>query len=146
MSSAIAPPVHVDPLKKYDTVVSSGQSALRALLTINAGATITVLTMVGHLWDSHTLTRGSSEVFVAALQYYIWATFLALLAYGTIFLTNCLSSQEREGDGGHSAAWRNSANVMFAVTVVAGFMSTALFLAASKQAVEAFRSMSRLLP
>ncbi|HEV8432100.1 MAG TPA: hypothetical protein VGR95_01720 [Thermoanaerobaculia bacterium] len=145
MSTAPAPPVHVDPLKKYDTVVSSGQSALRALLTINAGATITVLTMVGHLWDSHALTRGSSEVFVAALQYYIWATFLALLAYGTIFFTNCLSSQEREGNDGHSAAWRRSANFMFGVTVVAGVMSAALFLVASRQAVEAFRFMSRLL-
>ena len=36
MATATAPPVHVDPAKKYDTVVSSGQSALRALLTIMA--------------------------------------------------------------------------------------------------------------
>src|SRR6185436_15255597 len=37
----------VDRLKKYDTVVTSGQSALRALLTLNGGATIALLTFMG---------------------------------------------------------------------------------------------------
>ena len=44
----------VDLLKKYETVVSSGQSALKALLTINAGATIAFLTFIGHLLDKDT--------------------------------------------------------------------------------------------
>ena len=137
MSTVPAPPVRVvDRAMKYATVVSSGQSALRALLTINAGATIALLTMVGHLWDSHTLTRASSELFVGALQYYVWGTFLALMAYGAIFITNCLSSED----------WEKVSYGTFGVTVVIGFTSGGYFLAGCQRAVEAFQSVSKLLP
>jgi hypothetical protein len=44
-------PQVIDALKKYETVVNSGQSALRALLTMNGGATIAFLMFIGHLWD-----------------------------------------------------------------------------------------------
>jgi hypothetical protein len=70
----------VDPLKKYDTVVSSGQSALRALFTLNGGATIAFLTFLGHLWDRPPggggvlpLNGGSALVF--ALQLFIYGSF-----------------------------------------------------------------------
>lgn len=122
----------VDPVKKYDTVVSSGQSALRALLTMNGGATIAFLTFIGHLWQKGALPRESSDLFVAALQLFIYGTFLAVLAYGTIFLTNCFSS----------VAWRITSNVMFVVTVLCGFASVGCFLVASFRAVEAFKSVS----
>jgi hypothetical protein len=57
----------IDQVKKYDTVVSSGQSALRALLTLNGGATIAFLTFIGHFWDKGALSSDSSHLFVAAL-------------------------------------------------------------------------------
>jgi hypothetical protein len=49
--STPVPLAEVDRSKKYDTVVSSGQSALRSLLTMNGGAIIVFLTFLGHLWD-----------------------------------------------------------------------------------------------
>jgi hypothetical protein len=136
MSTAIASPAQVDSVKKYETVVSSGQSALRALLTINAGATIALLTLVGHLWDSKTLTRMSSELFVGALHHYVWGTFLALLAYGAIFITNCLSSE----------GWERVSYGTFYVTVAVAFTSAGYFLVGCWRAVEAFQSVSKLLP
>ena len=127
-------PGQIDPVKKYDTVVSSGQSALRALLTLAGGATIAFLTFIGHLWEKGTLSSESSHLFVDALQMFIYGTLLVVLAYGTIFLTNCLSSVE----------WHKSANAMFGVTVLLGFTSVGCFLAASWRAVEGLQAATKL--
>jgi hypothetical protein len=121
--------------KKYETVVSSGQAALKALLTMNGGATIAFLTLIGHLWDKGTMPADSIHLFVDALQLFIYGTFVTVLAYGTIFLTNCLSSQ----------GWRKSSNWMFGFTVFCGFVCVGCFLFASWRAVEAFQSVSKLL-
>jgi hypothetical protein len=128
-------PGQVDRVKKYDTVVSSGQSALRALLTLNGGATIAFLTFIGHLWDKGTLSSESSHLFVAALQMFIYGTLSVVLAYGTIFLTNCLSSVE----------WKKSASAMFGVTVLFGFTSVGCFLTASWRAVEGLQAATKLI-
>src|ERR1700745_583202 len=104
--SAIQTEEDVDHKTKYATVVSSGQSALRALLTMNGGATIAFLTLIGHLWDSKALRGESIHLLVGALQLFIYGTFVTVLAYGTIFLTNCLSSVK----------WEKSSNVMFGFT------------------------------
>jgi hypothetical protein len=128
-------PGQIDPVKKYDTVVSSGQSALRALLTLNGGATIAFLTLIGHLWDKGTLSSDSSHLFVAALQMFIYGTFSAVLAYGTIFLTNCISSRD----------WEKTAYAMFGVTVLIGSTSAGFFLAASLRAVEGLQAATKLI-
>src|SRR5258706_15340480 len=89
-------PKEVDAEKKYETVVTSGQHALRALLTINGGAIIAFLTFIGHLWDRNNLPpAGSVLIIVAALKLLVFGTFLTVLAYGTIFLTNVLSRLEQ---------------------------------------------------
>jgi hypothetical protein len=46
--STVESPVEIHPLKKYETVVSSGQAVLTALLTMNGGATLAFLTFIGH--------------------------------------------------------------------------------------------------
>jgi hypothetical protein len=141
-----ADPNIVDPLKKYDTVVSSGQSALRALFTLNGGATIAFLTFLGHLWDRPPsgggvlpLNGGSALVF--ALQLFIYGSFFSVLAYGTIFLTNCLSTIEWK-----HARWKTIGKVMFAITVILGAASIVCFLAGSWQAVAGFESVGGLPP
>ena len=125
----------ITPATKYATVVTSGQSALRALLTLNGGATIAFLTFMGHLWDKGTVPPGSSHILIGALKLFVYGAFFAVLAYGTIFLTNCLSSVH----------WHKSSNAMFAITVICGFISLACFLAASWRAVAGFDSVSVLL-
>jgi hypothetical protein len=135
MMSEIEEPAEVGHLKKYETVVSSGQSALRALLTMNGGATIAFLSFIAHLLDNKTLSPGSVALFVPALQHFIYGTFFTVLAFGTIFLTNCLSSRK----------WHRLSDGMFGVTVLCGFASIGYFLAASRSAVEAFQSVSRVL-
>jgi len=125
----------IDRVKKYDTVVSSGQSALRALLTLDGGATIAFLTFIGHLWDKGTLSSESSHLFVAALQMFIYGTLLVVLAYGTIFLTNCFSSEK----------WERTANALFGVTVVLGIISVGCFLVASWRAVEGLQAATKLI-
>lgn len=125
----------VDVLKKYDTVVSSGQSALRAFLTLNGGATVAFLAFIGHAMETGKLPVESGRVFVGAMQLFIYGTFLAVLAYGTIFLTNCLSRIDR----------RRSSNWMFGITLLCGFGSLGCFLTASWQAIEGFKLANELL-
>src|SRR5258708_16105860 len=105
---SIRSPRQVDLLKKYETVVSSGQSALRAFLTLNGGATVAFLAFIGHVMETGKMPVESGRVFVGAMQLFIYGAFLAVLAYGTIFLTNCLSLVE----------WRRASNGMFVVTLL----------------------------
>ncbi len=134
----------VDSVKKYDTVVSSGQSALRALFTLNGGATIAFLTFLGHLWDKGVQPQGGGA-FVVALKLFIYGSFFAVLAYGTIFLTNCLSTIERQTPRrlvfGRAINWKTLGQWMFGITVVLGFVSIGCFLAASWRAVDGFASV-----
>lgn len=138
-STSTMPSTHahrqIDHLMKYKTVVSSGQSALRALLTLNGGATVAFLAFIGHVMVSGKMPVESGRVFVGAMQWFIYGTFSAVLAYGTIFLTNCLSHEE----------WRRSSNVMFGLTLLCGLASLAFFLAGSGQAVHGFTLANRLL-
>jgi hypothetical protein len=124
----------IDHKKKYETVVSSGQFALRALLTINGGATIAFLTFIGHLWDSKMLSPESVHLF-DALRLFIWGTFFAVLACGTIFLANGASSYER-----HKVS-----DSLIVITVLSGFASLGFFMVASLGSVAAFQSVSKVL-
>jgi len=126
-------PAEVDPETKYRTVVESGQHALRALLTINGGAIIAFLTFIGHLWEKgHLPPPASVSLLVTALEILVVGTFLTVLAYGAIFLTNVLSRIERT----------KASDRMFVVTLVFGFLSAVSFLVASLYAVKFFLSAS----
>jgi hypothetical protein len=135
MMASMKEPRQVDLLKKYDTVVSSGQSALRAFLTLNGGATVAFLAFIGHVMETGKMPVASGRIFVGAMQLFIYGTFLAVLAYGTIFLTNCLSQID----------WRRSSNWMFGVTLLCGFASLGCFLVASWQAIQGFELANQLL-
>jgi hypothetical protein len=127
-------PKEVDPEKKYETVVTSGQHALRALLTLNGSAIIAFLTFIGHLWEKKLLSSAASVFFFAvALKLLVVATFLTVLAYGTIFLTNVLSRLER-------TKWSDR---MFGLTLILGFASAVCFLVASWYSVDFFLSVSK---
>jgi len=125
----------VDLSKKYDTVVSSGQSALKAFLTMNGGATVAFLAFIGRAMETGKMPMESGRVFLGAMQLFIYGTFLAVLAYGTIFLTNCLSRID----------WRRSSNWMFGLTLLCGLASLACFLLASWRATEGFALANDLL-
>jgi hypothetical protein len=121
--------------KKYDTVVSSGQSTLRALLTMNGGGTIAFLAFIGHIMEAGSMSVESARLFVSAMALFIYGTFSAVLAYGTIFLTNCLSRIN----------WRRGSDCMFAITLLCGLASLVFFLIASLKAIEGFRVANELL-
>lgn len=130
--STVATSGLVQPLNKYETVVKSGQATLNALMTMNGGATIAFLTFIGHLLEKGTIPSASVDVLVAALQLFIYGTFFAVLAYGTIFLTNCLSVVE----------WRRTSFAMFVLTVLCSAASLVCFLGASWTATEGFKAMT----
>jgi type IV secretory pathway VirB2 component (pilin) len=122
----------VNRIKKYDTVVLSGQAALRALLTMNGGATIALLTFMGHLLDKDPVSSSlpSAGAFTGAMQFFVYGTFAAVMGYGTIFLTNCFSYV------GH----RRTGNWMFGATIVFALASLVYFLAATSRAIRGFAS------
>jgi hypothetical protein len=115
--------------KKYDTVVSSGQSALKALLTMNGGASLAFLAFVGNALKEHVPIQHNGLVY--ALQFFIAGTFMTVCAFGTIFLTNCFSS----------VGWRRTSNAMFALTLFCGFASLGCFVWASGSAIRGFAAL-----
>lgn len=122
------PQSDISPKMKYSTVVSSGQSALKAFLTMNGGASLAFLAFIGNAIREHSLNEHAGGILVHAMQGFIYGTFMAVLAFGTIFLTNCLSIRNYE----------RSSNVMFVMTLVCAFASAGFFLYGSATAVRGF--------
>jgi len=118
----------ISPKMKYSTVVSSGQSALKAFLTMNGGASLAFLAFIGNAVREHSLNEQAGGILVHAMQGFIYGTFMAVLAFGTIFLTNCLSIVN----------WERSSNVMFGITLACAFASAGCFLYGSATAVKGF--------
>ena len=126
----------VDRDKKYEAAVSNGQSALRALLTMNSGAIVVFLTFLGNLWGKVAVPEPSIRIFVGALLWFIVGIAFALVAYGSIFVSNCFSVINRH----------KLSNIAIGVTLVGGFVSLVCFPIGSYKAIEAFRSITALLP
>jgi hypothetical protein len=112
----------------YNTVVSSGQSALNAFLTLNGGASVAFLAFIGNALKEHALNPQAGAILVHALQFFIGGTFMAVSAFGAIFLTNCLSSI-----GGFITK-----HVMFGITLILGFASLGCFVWGSATAINGF--------
>jgi hypothetical protein len=126
-----APIVSVSKLDKYKTIVNNGQSTLRALLTMNGGATLAFLTFLGHLFEKGTPQKADTPLLLEALTYFVAGTFAAVLGYGLIFLANVFSYQ----------GWHKTTNVMFCVTIAAAAVSLASFVYASSRAIAAFATV-----
>jgi hypothetical protein len=138
-SASAASPIELSDVvreKKYETVVSNGQSALRALLTMNGGAIVVFLTFLGNLWGKVALPSPSIRIFVGALLWFIAGIGCALVAYCFIFVSNCFSLVHLH----------KQSNVALAVTFFGGFGSLVCFPIGSYFALEAFRSTTELLP
>jgi hypothetical protein len=105
----------------YQMVAESGQSALKALLIMNAGATVTFLSFITHI-ASNKIIISNPGSFVWAISLFITSTFLAVLSYGTIFTTNCYSLRDGQGhDSLNRLVW-------FRVTCILGYMSAGVFV------------------
>jgi hypothetical protein len=121
--------------KKYDTIVSSGQSALRALLTINGGSVVVFLTFMGHLLDKGSVGPETMREFVVAFGFFLGAIAMTLMSYGAIFLTNCFSSQIPK-----DKKWEKVSDRTFYVTVAFGLVALLSFIAGGVTAIMAFAS------
>jgi len=115
--------------------VSSGQSTLKALLAMNGGASIAFLAFIGSAIEKESIPPDAGRLLISAMQFFITGTFLTVFAFGTIFLTNCLSSIER----------KTASNVMFGFTIFCGTLSLASFVWASVTAIQGFTAASDVL-
>jgi uncharacterized protein (DUF433 family) len=137
----------VNVVKKYETVVTTGMLALRALMTLNGGATIAFLTFIGHLGEGSgaSLARANTGELLSALHYFVFGTFYAVLGFGTIFLTNTSSYAESKHGFLRNTKWKPS-NWLFFVTILCGVASIVYFLVASRSAVAGFQSVTGAPP
>lgn len=117
-------------------VVESGQAALKALLIINAGATVSFLTFIGTAIEHKIVSSTALPSLLKALQYFIGAVICTVLAYGLIYMTNiCSAYSER-------AILRVPiglvSNILAAFTIAAGLTAWILFIWGSFRALVAF--------
>src|SRR5258708_1421314 len=119
LSTGILPVSMTCPMKARKATVAP------PFLTLNGGATVAFLAFIGHVMETGKMPVESGRVFVGAMQLFIYGAFLAVLAYGTIFLTNCLSLVE----------WRRASNGMFVVTLLFASASMGCYLAASWRSI-----------
>jgi uncharacterized protein (DUF433 family) len=134
LDKAATATTEVSVVKKYETVVTSGLATLRALMTLNGGATIAFLTFIGHLGEKGSLPPKAADEFIAALIWYVAGTFSAVLGYGTIFMTNTYSYAETKYRLG-----RKMSDWLFLVTMLCGAAALLFFVAASLFAVAGFK-------
>jgi hypothetical protein len=119
----------------YQTAVSNGQSALKALLILNGGAAIAFLSFMGVAIQRAQLKPDVLEYFVFALWGFIFGAFAAVLSAGAIFLTNCCSYKN----------WTGAANFFFGVTCLIGLLAFAGFVYGGVEATAGFRAAAATL-
>ena len=130
------PASDVDRGRKYDAAVTNGQSALRALLTMNGGAILVFLTFLGKLSEKYPAVASASvEKLVGGLWWWFWGIGFALLGYCAIFVSNCFSYANRE----------KASNWAIGVTCLGGFGSLVCFPVGTFKAIHAFEAATKLL-
>ena len=141
LDKAATATTEVSVVKKYETVVTSGLATLRALMTLNGGATIAFLTFIGHLGEKGSLSPKTANAFIVALIWFVLGTFTAVLGYGTIFLTNTYSYAETK-----YRLERKPSDWLFLVTMICGVAALAFFIIASWYAVKGFQLVNGVTP
>ena len=114
---------------KYDTVVSGGQAALKALLTLNGAAAIAFLGFMGVALQRIKMDPSVLDYFIEALWGFILGAFAAVLSAGAIFVTTCFSYVE----------WNKTSNAFFGVTCAIGIVAFGCFIYGGVKATEGFR-------
>jgi len=105
---------------RYQTMVDSGQATLKAMMIMNGGGTIALLTFISHI------TSGSNgvtepDLFILAVILFVSSTFLSVLSYGAIYGTNCYSYADGTAiDGEKRKRW-------FQLTIGCGFGALGVF-------------------
>lgn len=109
-------------------VIGLGQSALRGLALINAGAVVALLAFLGNVW-----TKGVTiEPFLAAMWAFALGVGLAALASAFSYLTQLLYGSESE----EILKWAKGLHV---ATLVVGLAALGVFCMGSYRSLEAFR-------
>jgi hypothetical protein len=109
-------------------VIGLGQSALRGLALINAGAVVALLAFLGNVW-----TKGVTiEPFLAAMWAFALGVGLAALASAFSYLTQLLYGSESEKT-------LSVAQGMHVTTLVVGLAALGVFCMGSYRTLDAFR-------
>ena len=132
----------IKDLEARKMMVDSGQAALRALLTMNGGASTVFLGFIGTALSGKIVTFEKALLFVPALEYFIAGVLLTVVAYGTIYLTNVCSAHRH-----YNYSWisggtiKNLGNTLGALTIVIGCMAIGAFVGGSIKAISALNSI-----
>jgi hypothetical protein len=108
-------------IDRYKTMVDSGQSTLKALLIMNGGATVTLLTFITHLTSKTETSLTSPLIFIYAICLFIVSTFLTVLSYGAIFATNCYSYKESNDKDSPKRKWWFNFTIIFVISSLVVF-------------------------
>ena len=139
--------VDVEVKDKYNTVVSTGQSTLKAHLIMNGGASVAFLSFIGKAIEQEKLNEAAGSTFTSAMQWFILGTFCAVFAYGLIFATNCLSyyKDQKIHTSCPTRIGGKTVFLFFILTPVVGSCSLLFFLVGSLQAMHGFSKVRTLL-
>ena len=121
----------------YETAVSNGQSALKALLILNGGAAIAFLSFMGTTFQRTQMNPEVLDYFVSALWGFILGAFAAVLSAGAIFLTNCFSFGQHVSP---SKIFSKLSNLFFVLTCVIGLAAFGSFVYGGVEATIGFKA------
>lgn len=117
-------------IKMFDSVISSGQNAIRILLTINGGAAIAVLAFLGHL---ASINSSMLPAFSLPLKWFTCGVASVGAAAAGTYLTQLAFSSERK-------LWRRVGVVLQFVTILCGLASIILFVFGLREMGALFRN------
>jgi len=120
---------HESAMQMFDSVISSGQGALRAALVLGGGSCVALLAFFGNIWNKgvgESTITGLSQ----ALSLFTFAVLSAVVAYGGTYLTQFVYARE----------WTRLGNVGNVITIILVVSSYVLFVLGAFEANDAIRA------
>jgi len=133
---------HERNLAMFESVIISGQAAVKASLFLNGGAAIALLAFIGHLASS-SIAQASTDFKLAinglstSLSMFAWGALCAVLVAGLTYLTQLLYSNIIG-----KKCWQYYTGIVFHfLSIVVGILSYIIFSYGVFQAGKTFSSL-----
>lgn len=102
-------------LEMFKSVISAGQSALKASMLINGGGAVALLAFTGKIWSSATSSSVANSLSFAIFVFCI-GVLLSALATGTTYLSQLAYSADKNKIG-------NGINILSIVSILGAYIS-----------------------
>jgi hypothetical protein len=125
---------HSQRIELFKSVIQAGQSALKTAFLMNGGASLALLTFIGHLSKS-PITQGKVPALAESLSTFVLGVIISALATGTTYLSQWFFH-------GYSSPHQKTGFALNVLAILLGLLSYIIFAIGSYRSYRFFLTFS----